>query len=222
MIDLKNIKFSYDNKEVFEDLNLEIRKEDFSFLVGESGIGKSTLLKLMYFDLFPKSGYVKFDTYDSMTIDKKEIPLLRRKIGIVFQDFKLLNDRNVFENIATPLYIALNKKEAVKNKVYDIASQLGLINYLKEMPYDLSGGEQQRVAIARAIVNDPIFLIADEPTGNLDPFISNEIIKLLIDINVKGTTVLVATHNFEIVKRFSDKRILQIKDKKVFDVRVKV
>jgi cell division transport system ATP-binding protein len=222
MIDIKNLRFSYDNKEVFEDLNLEIKKQDFTFLVGESGIGKSTLLKLLYFDLFPKSGYVKFDEFDSMTIDKKEIPLLRRKIGIVFQDFKLLNDRNVFENIATPLYIALNKKEAIKNKVYDIASQLGLINYLKEMPYDLSGGEQQRVAIARAIVNDPIFLIADEPTGNLDPFISNEIIKLLIDINVKGTTVLVATHNFEIVKRFSDRRILQIKDKKVFDVRVKV
>jgi cell division transport system ATP-binding protein len=222
MIEIKNLRFSYDSKEVFEDLNLEINKEDFTFLVGESGIGKSTLLKLLYFDLLPKAGYVKFDTYNSMTIDKKEIPLLRRKIGIVFQDFKLLNDRDVFENIATPLYITLNKKDAVKKKVYDIASKLGLINYLKEMPYDLSGGEQQRVAIARAIVNDPVLLIADEPTGNLDPFISNEIIKLLIDINIQGTTVFVATHNFEIVKRFSDKRILQVKDKKVFDVRVKV
>jgi cell division transport system ATP-binding protein len=222
MIEFKNVKFSYENKEVFDDLNLEIMKEDFCFLVGESGIGKSTLLKLLYFDLLPKSGYVKFNIYDSNTIDKKEIPELRRKIGIVFQDFKLLNDRNVFENIATPLYITLNKKESIKKKVYDIASKLGLINYLKEMPYDLSGGEQQRVAIARAIVNDPILLIADEPTGNLDPFISNEIIKLLIDINIQGTTVLVATHNFEIVKRFSDKRILQIKDGKVFDVRVKV
>jgi cell division transport system ATP-binding protein len=222
MVEIKNLKYSYDSKEVFDDLNIEIRKEDFCFLVGESGIGKSTLLKLIYFDLLPKSGYVKFDTFDSTTIDKKEIPMLRRKIGIVFQDFKLLNDRDVFENIATPLYITLNKKETIKKKVYDIASRLGLINYLKEMPYDLSGGEQQRVAIARAIVNDPILLIADEPTGNLDPFISNEIIKLLIDINVQGTTVLVATHNFEIVRRFSDRRILQIKDKKVFDVRVKI
>jgi cell division transport system ATP-binding protein len=222
MVKIKNLRYAYDNKEVFDDLSLEINKEDFVFLVGESGIGKSTLLRLIYFDLLPRTGYVKFDTYDSTTIDKKEFPFLRRKIGIVFQDFKLLNDRNVFENIATPLYITLNKKEAVKKKVYDIASKLGLINYLKEMPYDLSGGEQQRVAIARAIVNDPVLLIADEPTGNLDPFISNEIMKLLIDINVQGTTVLVATHNFEIVKRFSDKRILQIKDKKVFDVRVKV
>ncbi len=222
MIKINNLKFSYDNKEIFDDLNTEIKKDDFVFLVGESGIGKSTLLKLIYFDLMPKSGYVKFDEYDSTTIDKKEIPMLRRKMGIVFQDFKLLNDRNVFENIATPLYITVNKKETVKKKVYDIASKLGLINYLKEMPYDLSGGEQQRVAIARAIVNEPILLIADEPTGNLDPFISNEIIKLLIDINIRGTTVIVATHNFEIVRRFSDRRILQIKDKKVFDVRVKI
>lgn len=222
MIEIKNLRFSYDTKEVFEDLNLEIAKSDFVFLVGESGIGKTTLLKLLYFDLLSKSGYVKFEEYDSTNIDKKEIPQLRRKIGIVFQDFKLLNDRNVFENIATPLYITVNRKEAVKKRVYDIASKLGLINYLKEMPYDLSGGEQQRVAIARAVINDPILLIADEPTGNLDPFISNEIIKLLIDINVQGTTVLVATHNFEIVKRFSDRRILQIKDKKVFDVRVKI
>ncbi|MCX6165550.1 MAG: ATP-binding cassette domain-containing protein [Ignavibacteriae bacterium] len=222
MIRINKLKFSYDTKEIFDDLNIEIMKGDFSFLVGESGIGKSTLLKLIYFELLPKSGYVKFDEYDSATIDKKEIPLLRRKIGIVFQDFKLLNDRNVFENIATPLYITANRKETVKKKVYDIASKLGLINYLKEMPYDLSGGEQQRVAIARAIVNEPFLLIADEPTGNLDPFISNEIIKLLIDINIQGTTVLVATHNFEIVKRFSDRRILQIKDKNVFDVRVKI
>lgn len=222
MIRLNNLKFSYDTKEVFDDLNVEIRKDDFTFLVGESGIGKSTLLKLLYFELLPKSGYVKFEEFDSATLDKKEIPLIRRRIGIVFQDFKLLNDRNVFENIATPLYITSNKKEAVKKKVYDIASKLGLINYLKEMPYDLSGGEQQRVAIGRAVVNEPVLLIADEPTGNLDPFISNEIIKLLIDINIQGTTVIVATHNFEIVKRFSDKRILQIKDKKVFDVRIKI
>ncbi|MFA5404364.1 MAG: ATP-binding cassette domain-containing protein [Ignavibacteria bacterium] len=222
MIRINNLKFSYDTKEIFNDLNIEIMKGDFTFLVGESGIGKSTLLKLLYFELLPKSGYVRFDDYDSSTVDKKEIPLLRRKIGIVFQDFKLLNDRNVFENIATPLYITLNKKEVVKKKVYDIASKLGLINYLKEMPYDLSGGEQQRVAIARAIINEPSLLIADEPTGNLDPFISNEIIKLLIDINIQGTTVFVATHNFEIVRRFSDRRILQIKDNKVFDVRVKI
>lgn len=222
MIRINNVKFSYENKDVFDDLSIELKKDDFTFLVGESGIGKSTLLKLLYFDLLPKSGYVKFDEYDSSTIDKKEIPLLRRKIGIVFQDFKLLNDRNIFENIATPLYITSSRKETVKKKVYEVASKLGLMKYLKEMPYDISGGEQQRVAIARAIVNDPVLLIADEPTGNLDPFISNEIIKLLIDINIQGTTVIVATHNFEIVRRFSDKRILQIKDKKVFDVRVKI
>lgn len=221
MIHINNISFSYNSKKIFEDANTEIGKEDFVFIVGESGIGKTTLLKLIYFDLLPKKGNIIFDEFDSSSIDKTEIPKLRRRMGIVFQDFKLLFDRNVFENIATPLYIIGEKKEHIKKRVYDIASQIGLIDRLNEMPYDLSGGEQQRVAIARAVINEPVVLIADEPTGNLDPFISAEIIKLLVSINMQGTTVITATHNFEIVKKFSNKRILQIKENKLFDVRIK-
>jgi cell division transport system ATP-binding protein len=221
MIEINNLSFSYGQKEIFNDANTHINKEDFVFIVGESGIGKTTLLKLIYFELLPKKGNLTFDEFDSNSIDKTEIPKLRRKMGIVFQDFKLLFDRNVYENIATPLYIIGEKKENIKKKVYEVASQIGLVDKLNEMPYDLSGGEQQRVAIARAVINEPVLLLADEPTGNLDPFISYEIIKLLATINMQGTTVITATHNFEIVKRFSDRRIIQIKSKNLFDVRIK-
>ena len=221
MISFNNISFSYLNKEIFNEASIEINKGDFVFIVGESGIGKTTLLKLIYFDVKPKSGNVIFDDFNSNNIDKTEIPTLRRKIGIVFQDFKLLNDRNIYENIAVPLYIASEKKDSIKKRVYDISSKLGLIEYLNVFPYDLSGGEQQRVAIARAMINEPILLIADEPTGNLDPFVAVDIVKLLNDINKTGTTLIMATHNFDIVKKFADKRILQLKEKKVFDVRLK-
>lgn len=221
MITFNNVSFSYSNKEIFNSASLEINKGEFVFLVGESGIGKTTFLKLIYFDTKPKTGHVIFDEYNSENIDKTEIPFLRRKIGIVFQDFKLLNDRNIFENIAIPLYIAGEKKDLIKKKVFDISSKLGLMEHMNDMPYDISGGEQQRVAIARAMITDPVLLLADEPTGNLDPFVALDIVKLLNDINKTGTTLIMATHNFEIVKKFNDKRILQIKDKKLFDVRIK-
>lgn len=221
ILQLKDVDFNYNSKKIFEKTNLEIKEGEFIFLVGESGVGKTTLLKLIYFDLFPVKGTLKLDRFDSVTLDRTDIPLVRQKIGIVFQDFKLLNDRNVFENIALPLYILGEKSEAVRRKVFDVGSLVGLMNRLNEMPYDISGGEQQRVAIARAIVNDPLFLIADEPTGNLDPFIAMDIIKLLMKVNTKGTTVVVATHNFDIVKRFRNRRIIQIKDQSLVDVRVK-
>ncbi len=221
MVTFNNISFSYSNKEIFSEASVEINKGEFVFMVGESGIGKTTLLKLIYFDIKPKSGDIIFENYNSNNIDKTEIPILRRKIGIVFQDFKLLNDRNIFENIAVPLYIAGEKKDSIKKRVYDIASKLGLIEYLNVYPYDLSGGEQQRVAIGRAMITEPILLIADEPTGNLDPFVALDIVKLLNDINKTGTTLIMATHNFDIVKKFADKRILQLKDRKIFDVRLK-
>jgi cell division transport system ATP-binding protein len=221
MVRFEKVNFSYASKNIFQDITLEINKGEFVFIVGESGIGKTTFLKLIYFDLKPEEGTVKFDDFNSQNIDFSEIPALRRKIGIVFQDFKLLNDRNVQENIALPLYIRGEKKESVKKKVYDIASNLGILDTLRKMPYDVSGGEQQRVAIARAMIANPVLLIADEPTGNLDPFVSYEIVKLLNEINKSGTTLIMATHNFEIVKKFGNKRILQIKDKKIVDVRIK-
>lgn len=221
LVQLENVSFSYHSKDILRNANLEIKENEFIFMVGESGIGKTTLLKMMYFDTIPEKGKVVFDKFDSTTLDDSDIPELRQKIGIVFQDFRLLNDRNIFENIALPLYVAGEKREAIKRKVFNVASTVGLINRINERPYDLSGGEQQRVAIARAMINDPSLLIADEPTGNLDPFIAIEIIKLLLKINMSGTSVIIATHNFDIVKRFQNKRIIQIKDFKLFDVRVK-
>ena len=130
-------------------------------------------------------------------------------------------DRNVFENISLPLQISGEKNDIIKKKVFEVAEKTGLVDRLKEMPYDISGGEQQRAAIARAIINNPLFVLSDEPTGNLDPFIANDIINRLIEINNGGTTIIVATHNFDIVRKHSDKRIVQIKDKKLFDVRIK-
>ena len=221
MIEFQNVTYSYPNRQIFDNIDLKINAGEFVFLVGESGIGKSTLLKLIYLDLFPTRGNVVVDNYNSSRIENKEIPFLRRKLGIVFQDFKILHDRNVFENAAMPLYIEGMKKEFIKRKVYDVLSKVGLIDKVNEMPYDLSGGEQQRLAIARAIINDPIALIADEPTGNLDPFVSIEILKLINEINLFGTAVILSTHNFEIVRKMKDKRIIQIKEKKLFDVRLK-
>jgi len=222
MILLNNVSFNYSNKKIFESANLEVNTGEFVFVVGESGIGKTTLLRLMYFDLFPSSGYVKFENYNSGNIDKTDIPKLRREFGIVFQDFKIFYDRNVFENVAIPLYIMGTKSEDIKKRVYEVASEFKLLDSLNNMPYDLSGGEQQRVCIAMAMINEPKLLIADEPTGNLDPFISFELFKLIDEINVKGTTVIVATHNFEIVRKFPDKRIVQIKSNKFFDVKLKI
>lgn len=221
MLKFEDVSFSYTSKNIFDNISCFIDKGEFVFIVGESGIGKTTFMKLIYHEEAPRSGSVIFDEYESQKLDKADIPFLRRKIGIIFQDFKLLNDRNIFENIALPLYIDGENAEIVKKRVYDCASKVGLIDKINEMPYDLSGGEKQRVAIARAIVNDPILILADEPTGNLDPFIAVEILKILTDINYLGTSVIFSTHNFEIVRRMKDQRILQIKDHKLFEVKMK-
>ncbi|HRE40089.1 MAG TPA: ATP-binding cassette domain-containing protein [Ignavibacteria bacterium] len=222
MLKFENVNFGYPNKEIFKDINLFVNYGEFIFLVGESGIGKTTLLKLIYSELKPTGGDINFEEYDSKKIENRDIPYLRRKIGVVFQDFKLMNDRNIYENIALPLYIDGLKEDKIKKRVYDIASKIGIIDKLNNFPYDLSGGEQQRVSIARAMVNEPKLLLADEPTGNLDPFISLEIVKLLNEINVLGTAIIFATHNFDIVKKMRDKRIIQIKENKLFEVKLKI
>ncbi len=172
-------------------------------------------------ELFPQAGELVVYGFNSKHIKRPEIPVLRRKIGFVFQDYKLLNDRDVFENVALPLYLSGMKPDVIKKKVYNVLNEVGVFDSYKKMPNELSGGEQQRVSIARAIVNEPYILIADEPTGNLDPFVSFEIIKLLLNINYKGTAVFIATHNYDIVRRLKSKRLLQIKDKKVLDVVIK-
>ncbi len=221
MIEFKNIQFSYPAKELFSDVSFKIDKGEFVFLIGESGMGKTSLLRMINMELFPQAGELIVYGFSSRSIKKPEIPVLRRKIGFVFQDYKLLNDRDVFENVALPLYLSGLKPDVIKKKVFNVLNEVGVFDSYKKMPHELSGGEQQRVSIARAIVNEPYILIADEPTGNLDPFVSFEIIKLLLNINYKGTAVFIATHNYDIVRRLKSKRLLQIKDKKVLDVVIK-
>jgi cell division transport system ATP-binding protein len=221
LISFDNVSFSYPTKEIFKEISLHMDKGEFVFLIGESGAGKTTLLRMINMELTPQLGEIIVSEYSSRTIKKPEVPLLRRKIGFVFQDYKLLDDRDVFDNVALPLYLAGLKPDVVKKKVLNILNEVGVLESYKRSPKELSGGEQQRVSIARAMVNEPFILIADEPTGNLDPFVSFEIIKLLLNINYKGTAVLMATHNYEIVKKLKSKRLMQIKEKKIYEVVIK-
>jgi cell division transport system ATP-binding protein len=214
MLSIQNISFNYDNQELFEDANLELKSGEFAFLIGKSGSGKTSLLQMIYMNLLPQSGTVTVGNFNSKTIKKRELPLLRRKIGIVFQDFKLLTDRNVFENLAFVLEVTATPKKEIKKKVNDALNEVGLSHKRLNKPDNLSGGEKQRVAIARALLNDPLIILADEPTGNLDPETSGEILDLLQKINKRGTAVLFATHNYDMVRK-GNTRIFKIEDKKI-------
>ena len=201
----------YPNGDGLDGVNLEVRNGEFVYLVGPTGAGKSSVLKMIYMEEFPDEGYVLVDEYSSQDIRDKEIPKLRRKLGIIFQDFKLLEDRDVFENIAFVLRVTGARTRDIKKKTLRALGKVGLSHKSRKMPDELSGGEQQRVAIARAIVNDPFILLADEPTGNLDPKTAVEILNLLDKLNARGTAVLMATHNYELVNNTS-KRIVSIKN----------
>jgi cell division transport system ATP-binding protein len=214
MLSLHNINFHYANQPLFEDANLELGAGEFAFLIGRSGSGKTTLLQMIYMNLLPESGSVTVGEFNSRTIKKSDLPLLRRKIGIVFQDFKLLSDRNVFENLSFVLEVTNTPKKEIKKKVNDSLGEVGLSHKKLNMPQELSGGEKQRVAIARAILNQPLIILADEPTGNLDPETSNEILDLLQKINKRGTAVLCATHNYDIVRK-GNTRIFKIENGKI-------
>lgn len=220
MINLQNVIVSFDGLVVLDDVSLQINQGEFSFLVGQTGSGKTTLLRLIYMDLFPIKGVVEVGEHRSDSITLKQIPYLRRKIGVVFQDFKLLDDRNVFDNVAFALHVTGAKRSDIKRRVLRILADVGLSYKRNRMPHELSGGEQQRAAIARALVNEPFILLADEPTGNLDPTTALEILELLKEINTRGTAVLMATHNYELVRR-SHERIAQIKNGKLYEVEVK-
>ncbi|HMN47866.1 MAG TPA: cell division ATP-binding protein FtsE [Ignavibacteriaceae bacterium] len=214
MLSLQNINFHYANQPLFENVNLELGAGEFAFLIGKSGSGKTTLLQMIYMNVQPQSGTVTVGNFNSKTIKKSELPLLRRKIGVVFQDFKLLSDRNVFENLSFILEVTATPKKEIKKKVNDALNEVGLSHKRLNMPDQLSGGEKQRVAIARAILNQPLIILADEPTGNLDPETSNEILDLLQKINKRGTAVLCATHNYDIVRK-GNTRIFKIENGKV-------
>jgi cell division transport system ATP-binding protein len=208
MIEFFNVSVQIKNKPLLKQISLKIHKGEFVYLIGKTGAGKTTLLRLIYMDLFPTKGNVIIDKYSSSNIILGQIPFLRRKVGVVFQDFKLLPDRTVYDNIAFALRVIGFKRREIKSKVLNILTQVGLNHRRYHMPEPLSGGEKQRVAIARALVNEPFILLADEPTGNLDPDASKSIIELLERINKSGTAVCMATHNYDLIKNAPHRTIV--------------
>jgi cell division transport system ATP-binding protein len=191
------------------DVSFSVGKGEFVFLTGPSGAGKSTILKLIYMEERPTDGEVRVAGLSSVTIRHRDIPKLRRKLGIVFQDFRLLEDRTAEANVAFALEVTGTPRSAIGGKVSRALTQVGLASKATSYPRELSGGEQQRVAIARALVNDPVLLIADEPTGNLDDRATRGVFQLLRDINASGTAVLMATHNLDLIRR-SDYRSIEL------------
>ncbi len=211
IITLTNVSKAYSTgAPALKDVNLHISRGEFVFIVGDSGSGKSTLIKLLLRELTVSSGYINVMGYDLSRIKHRKIPKFRRNLGIVFQDFRLLKDRNVYENVAFAQRIIQKSNKEIKKNVPSILAIVGLAGKYKAKPRQLSGGEQQRVALARALVNQPTILLADEPTGNLDPKNSWEIMKLLEQINENGTTVIVVTHNREIVNAMQ-KRVITLR-----------
>ncbi|MBO8434595.1 MAG: cell division ATP-binding protein FtsE [Tyzzerella sp.] len=200
MIDIRNVRKVYPNgSEALKGVSLHIEKGEFVFIVGSSGSGKSTLIKLLMKELDPTSGSIIINGTDTTKIERKDIPYLRRNLGVVFQDFRLLPNKTVYENVAFAMRVIEAPSKAIKRNVPTVLSLVGLQKKMRAYPNQLSGGEQQRTALARAIVNNPPILIADEPTGNLDPETAWGIMNLLEDINSKGTTVVIATHAKDIV-----------------------
>ena len=211
MITLENVSKSYaKGQPALNDVSLHIDKGEFVFIVGNSGSGKSTLIKLLLKELEPTSGTIIVNDQNLGKMKRRKVPKYRRGVGVVFQDFRLLKDRNVYENVAFAQRVIGRPTRVIRKRVPEILTLVGLAEKYKSFPRELSGGEQQRVALARALVNRPNILLADEPTGNLDPKNSLEIMKLLEEINERGTTVLVVTHNREIVNSFR-KRVITMR-----------
>ena len=208
MLELSHVKMRYPASKTYalNDVSLKIEKGEFVFIVGSSGSGKTTLIKLLLKELDPTSGKIRVADTDYSKLKRKNIPKIRRKIGVVFQNFRLLKDRTVYENVA----VIETPSRYIRRQVPAMLTLVGLADKYKSFPKQLSGGEQQRVALARALVNKPEILLADEPTGNLDPKNSWEIMRLLEDVNKKGTTVVVVTHNKEIVNMMK-KRVITLK-----------
>lgn len=215
MILTKNLTKIYSNGVVALDhISLTIKKGEFAFLVGPSGAGKTTFLNLLIRRELPTSGLLAVNQKNLATLRKSEVPLHRRSIGVVFQDYKLLPQKTVYENISFALEVIETRPKEIKERVFSVLELVGLLNKANVFPSELSGGEQQRVSLARAIVNRPLLLLADEPTGNLDPDTSWEIMDLLKEINKRGTTVVMATHNREIVDQLR-KRVIALEHGKL-------
>ena len=216
VFDKVSLKISETN--ILTNLNFSISQGDFTYLIGKTGSGKSSIIRSIYCDIPIESGKSIIDGKDISEIRKSQIPFLRRKIGIIFQDFKLLSDRSIFRNLEFVLKATDWKdKQKINERIDEVLNEVGMMNLKNRMPYQLSGGEQQRISIARAILNKPNLILADEPTGNLDPGTSKEIMNLLIKINNQGSTILMATHDYDMISKFP-KRTLRLEDGKLYEL----
>ena len=216
VFDKVSLKISKTN--ILHNLNFSISQADFTYLIGKTGSGKSSIIRSIYCDIPIESGKSIINGKDISEIRKSQIPFLRRKIGIIFQDFKLLSDRSIYRNLEFVLKATDWKdKQKINERIDEVLNEVGMINLKDRMPYQLSGGEQQRISIARAILNKPNLILADEPTGNLDPGTSKEIMNLLIKINNQGSTILMATHDYDMISNFP-KRTLRLEDGKLYEL----
>ncbi len=206
-ITFRNVKASYplpdgSRRTVLDGVNLEVNRGEWVYLTGASGSGKSTLMRLIYMDLKPDRGVVSVGDYASDRIAPSDVPFLRRQLGVVFQDFQLLPDRSAYENVAFALHVTGRRGLVIRSRTLQMLSRVGLSHKARRLPHELSGGEQQRVVIARAIANEPWILLADEPTGNLDPGVADEIMHLLLSLHSQGMTVLMSTHDYRLIAKY--------------------
>ncbi len=218
IVDYRNVELSRKELIVLKDVSLKISRGEFVYLIGKVGSGKSTLIKSMYCEIPIENGDATVFGYNLHSIRRKDVPMLRRKIGIVFQDFQLLTDRSVYDNLLFVLRATgWRDKREIDERIETVLKKVGMSNKSYKMPHELSGGEQQRIVIARALLNDPLLILADEPTGNLDPETGHQIISLLSSISKSGTAILMATHNISLVEEFPG-RILKCEAKKIIDM----
>lgn len=203
LLNIENATIFHHYKTILNDVNLTLREGEFIYIIGKTGSGKSSLLRTIYSDIPLKMGTINFDNQNISQLSKAELPFLRRKIGIIFQDFQLFQDRNAYENIKFVMTsTGWDNQKKIDDKINSLLEIVGLENKGENYPYELSGGEQQRLVIARAIVNDPKLIIADEPTGNLDPEVAEKILNILMDINNRGTSIIMTTHNYNLMEKY--------------------
>ena len=209
IVNIEDATIFHHFKTILNNVNFQLKIGEFAYIIGETGSGKSSLLRTIYSDIPLKMGKIIVDGQDISNIKKNQLPYLRRKIGIIFQDFQLFQDRNAYENIKFVMTsTGWSDEKKIDNRISQLLEKVGLENKKNSYPFELSGGEQQRLVIARAIVNNPKLIIADEPTGNLDPLVAEKILKLLLDINKSGTSVIMSTHNYNLIRKYK-KRILK-------------
>jgi cell division transport system ATP-binding protein len=215
---LKNVSIKQNNTPILTNINLSVEKGEFIYFIGKTGVGKSSLLRILYGDIIIKEGEAKILDTNLIKIKDKEIPLLRRKLGIVFQDFKLLPNITIKKNLEFVLRATEWKdSKKINSRIIEVLDKVKLDHVIEKYPFELSGGEQQRVAISRALLNNPEIILADEPTGNLDPATSSEIMNLIKEINNSGTTILIATHDYDIISKFPEKTI-RIEKERFFEL----